>query len=95
MQFRPISLHENEARVANKNASRSSVRDFPTDASYRLTLHVRRRGAREEVKPRDSIFLNNVAHFLFQVLEIRRVRIVGYSDAAFANNGDLTSQLGL
>ena len=36
----------------------------------------------------------NVAHLKFPSLERDDVRIVGYSDAAYANNRDLTSQLG-
>ena len=37
---------------------------------------------------------DNVAHLKFPKLERRTIRIVGYSDAAYANNYDLTSQLG-
>ena len=36
----------------------------------------------------------NVAHLKFASLELNSLRIVGYSDAAFANNHDLKSQLG-
>ena len=36
---------------------------------------------------------NNVAHLKFQKLELSSVRIVGYLDASFANNHDLSSQL--
>ena len=37
---------------------------------------------------------DNIAHLPFPKLDLRSVRIVGYSDAAFANNYDATSQLG-
>ena len=37
---------------------------------------------------------NNFAHLKFPKLELASVRIVGYSDASFANNHDLSSQLG-
>jgi len=37
---------------------------------------------------------NNVAHLPFPKLDVSSIRIVGYSDAAFANNHDLSSQLG-
>ena len=37
---------------------------------------------------------NNVAHLKLPKLELSSVRIVGYSDASFANNHDLSSQLG-
>ena len=35
-----------------------------------------------------------MAHLKFPKLERKTIRIVGYSDAAHANNYDLTSQLG-
>ena len=37
---------------------------------------------------------NNVAHLLFPNLDMIIIRIVSYSDAGFANNSDLPSQLG-
>ena len=37
---------------------------------------------------------DNIAHLPFPKLDLRSIRIVGYSDAAFANNHDATSQLG-
>ncbi len=35
-----------------------------------------------------------MAHLLFPKLDLNSIRLVGYSDTAFANNHDLTSQLG-
>ena len=37
---------------------------------------------------------NNVAYLKHPELELSNLRIIGYSDAAFPNNFDLTSQLG-
>ena len=37
---------------------------------------------------------NNIAHLKFPSLERDTLRIAGFSDAAYANNYDLTSQLG-
>lgn len=36
----------------------------------------------------------NIAHLKFPKLDLDSIRVVGYSDAAFANNHDLKSQLG-
>ena len=37
---------------------------------------------------------NNVTYLQFRKIDLTTTRIVGYSDVAFANNADLTSQLG-
>ena len=54
-------------------------------------------GAKEYIKRLNSSTKyahNNVANLLFHKLNMNSVRLVGYSDAAFANNHDLTSLLG-
>ena len=37
---------------------------------------------------------DNAASLRFQKLDLTTIRLVGFSDAAYANNHDLTSQLG-
>ena len=54
-------------------------------------------GAKEYIKRLNSSTKyahNNMAHLLFRKLDMNSVRLVGYSDAAFSNNRDRTSQLG-
>ena len=62
-----------------------------------ITLERFKQGAQAHWKRLNSAISyahNNVAHLKIPKLDLGTIRIVGYSDASFANNHDLSSQLG-
>ena len=70
---------------------------FETFPPAQVTLDSFNQDAEANLKRLNTIVRyahNNAAHPQFSKLKLSNLRVVGYSDAASANNHDLTSQLG-